>query len=110
MRQYSDSVLLYRVRLADLVQLETLRFIPSGDTLTVTRTARLSARFADTTKQTSTELHSSHSADTTKTAQWRPLTAESKKKGLAWLCPIVVSVSVLFFLIFLWLYRFIKKK
>lgn len=109
-RHYSDSVLLYRVRLADLVQLETLRFIPSGDTLTVTRTARLSARFADTTKQTSTELQASHSTDTTKTAQWHPLTAESKKKGLAWLCPLIVSVCIIFFVIFVTIVLYIKKK
>lgn len=110
LRHYSDSVQLFRVRLADLVQLETLRFIPSGDTLTVTRTARLSARYADSTMQTSTELHSSHSADTTKTAQWHPLTAESKKKGLAWLCPLVVSVCVIIFAFFLGLLWYIKKK
>ena len=103
-------MLLYRVRLADLVQLETLRAYPSGDTLTIIRSARLSARLADTTQQTSTELHSSHSADTTKTAQWRPLTAESKKKGLAWLCPLFFLVCVIFLAFFIGVLRYIKKK
>lgn len=103
-------MLLYRVRLADLVQLETLRAYPSGDTMTIIRTARLSARYADSTMQTSTELHSSHSADTTKTAQWRPLTAESKKKGLVWRRTLVVSVCVIIFAIFLGLLWYIKKK
>lgn len=103
-------MLLYRVRLADLVQLETLRAYPSGDTLTIIRTARLSARFADSTKQTSTELHSSQSADTTKTAQWRPLTAESKKKGLAWRRTLVLVGCVIIFVIFTAFYCNAKKK
>ena len=110
LRQYSDRVQLFRVRLADLVQLETLRFIPSGDTLTVTRTARLSARFADTTQQTTFELHSSHSADTTKTAQWHPLTAECKKKGLAWRRTLVFIGCVIIFVIFALIYCNAKKK
>lgn len=103
-------MLLYRVRLADLVQLETLRAYPSGDTMTIIRTARLSARFADSTKQTSTELHSSHSADTTKTAQWHPLTAESKKKGLAWRRTLVFIGCVIIFVIFALIYCNAKKK
>lgn len=103
-------MLLYRVRLADLVQLETLRAYPTGDTITIIRTARLSARYADSTMQTSTELHSSHSADTTKTAQWHPLTAESKKKGLAWRRTLVFVGYVIIFVIFAVFYCIVKKK
>ena len=110
LRQYTDTALLVRVRLADLVQLETLRAYPSGDTQVVVRSARLSARFADTTQQTTFELHSSHSADTTQTIAVGPLTAESKKKGLAWLCPLVGSVCVIIFVFFLGLLWYIKKK
>lgn len=103
-------MLLYRVRLADLVQLETLRAYPSGDTMTIIHTARLSARYADSTMQTSTELHSSLSADTTQTAQWRPLTAESKKKGLAWRRTLVFVGCVIIFVIFAVFYSNVKKK
>lgn len=63
----TDTVYLMRVQLAELVQLETLRAFPVGDTVTIIRKARLSARFTDTMQQATTSTETLAIADTTTT-------------------------------------------
>ena len=97
---WEDTTTLIHVRRAELVQLETLREIRGLDTVVVLRSAILKTVVVDTLAAASTALQSDHSADTTQTLTTHPLTAPSKKKGLAWLCPLVVFGCVIFLYFF----------
>lgn len=97
---WEDTTTLIHVRRAELVQLETLREIHGLDTVVVLRSALLKTVVVDTLAAASTALQSDHSADTTQTLTTYPLTAPSKKKGQAWLCPLVVFGCVVFLYFF----------
>lgn len=104
-----DTTTLIHVRRAELVQLETLREIRGLDTVIVLRSAILKTVVVDTLAAASTALQSDHSADTTQTLTTHPLTATSKKKGQAWLCPLVVFGCVIFLYLFSFVLFRLKK-
>ena len=107
---YSDTAYLLRIRLADLVQLETLRSFPNGDTLTLIRSVRIQARHADTLSRASFALGSRTSADTLQTTVEHTSYGSKQKKGLAWLRPNLVYAGLFILLIFLLWYWYVKKK
>ena len=107
---YSDTAYLLRIRLADLVQLETLRSFPNGDTLTLIRSVRIQARHADTLSRASFALGSRISADTLQTTVEHTSYGSKQKKGLAWLRTNLVYAGLFILLIFLLWYWYVKKK
>lgn len=104
-----DTTTLIHVQLAELVQLETLRFHFADTPRMVTRSVTIQQRTADTTATASASLRSEATAERHETTRQDPLMAPSKKRGVAWLCPLIVSVCVLFFVFFLFYMRFVKK-
>ncbi|MBR6448856.1 MAG: hypothetical protein IKS96_02720 [Fibrobacter sp.] len=92
-----------------MVQLETLRYHFADTVKMVTRTIVVRQSSVDTTAAASSELRSDLSAGSSETTTTTPLTVQSKKKGLAWLCPVIVFGCLIFFVIFLSWISCIKK-
>lgn len=83
----------------ELVQLETLRIHFADTAKMVTRKVVIRQQQTDTAASASLQLRSSHGAEKTQTAHAPPLTGQSKKKGLSWLCPFAVFGCVMIFTI-----------
>jgi hypothetical protein len=83
-----------------LVQLETLRYHFADTVKMITRSVVLREIQSDTTSAASTALRSDTAAKKTQVDLKTPLTAQSKKKGQAWLCPLALFGCVLILLIF----------
>lgn len=101
MKTWTDTTTLIHVSRAELVQLETLRYHFADTIKMVTRSVTVRQIQTDTTAAASTELRSDSSAKKTQTTLQPPLTAQSKKKGQAWLCPVVLTGCVIFLCVFL---------
>lgn len=95
MQILTDTTTLIHVSRAELIQLETLRYHFADTVKMVTRSVTVRQVQTDTTAAASTELRSDSSAKKTQTSLQTPLTAQSKKKGQAWLCPIAVFGCVI---------------
>lgn len=107
---WADTSSLIRVQLAELVALETVRTYHVADTTVTIRRGSMSKKTADTLVAASSALRSEVSAEDVKTRHTRPLTAESKKKGLAWRRTLVLVGCVIIFVIFAAFYCNVKKK
>lgn len=106
----TDTTTLIHVSRAELVALETLRYHFPDSTHMVTRSVTIRQRITDTSRAAASTVQAQSTADTTQTTHTNPLLAESKKKGLAWLCPLAVSALSLVFAIFLLYFLLFKKK
>lgn len=90
-----------RVKLMDLVQIETLSYFPSGDTITTIRKAHILGRFTDTMQQATTTSETHFTADTTTTRkETLPPSRDSRRPGFfaRWriLSFVVVVLAILF--------------
>lgn len=101
MQTLTDTTTLIHVSRAELVQLETLRYHFADTVKMVTRSVTIRQIQSDTTAAASTALRSDSAAKKTQTSLQPPLTAQSKKKGQAWLCPVVLTGCVIFLCVFL---------
>lgn len=94
----ADTSSLYRVSLAELVQLETTwRYFPS-ETIVEVRHAVARAEVRDTLEGASREVVSVRSADTIRASHEEPLTAPKYKKGFScrpFILPLVVLLLLL---------------
>lgn len=104
-----DTTTLIHVSRSELVALETIRYHFADTMKMITRKVVVRQNQADTTARASLALRSSFSADTTQTSLQYPLMAESKKKGQAWLCPLVLVGCVIFFTIIYCKIRNVRK-
>lgn len=110
MAQWSDTTSLIRVQLAQLVALETLRLYHVGDTTVFVCNKNVTLQHVDTLTSASSSLRSDLAAEKTQTVQERPLMVKSKKRGVAWLRPLIVFGCVFFLALFLWFWFYVKKK
>lgn len=109
-KTWADTASLIHVSHSELVQLETIRFHFADTVKTITRSVTLRKKQADTTAAASLALNSERVHETTKSTPSPPLTAQCKKKGRAWLCPIAVFGCIVFFTIFCCFIYNVKKK
>ena len=109
LKTWTDTTTLIHVSRSELVALETIRYHFADTTKMVTRKVVVRQNQADTTARASLALRSSFSADTTQTRLQPPLMVESKKKGLAWLCPLAVFGCVVIFTIIYCVLRNVRK-
>jgi hypothetical protein len=97
--KWMDTTTLIHVGRTELVALETIRYHHADTNKMITRKVVIRQQQTDTTARASLALRSNFTADTTQTTQLPPLMVESKKKGQAWLCPLVLVGCVIFFTI-----------
>lgn len=90
LERWNDSTTLVHVSHSEIVMLETIRFHHADTLKMVTRKIVVRETAADTTAAASSSLHSDFVADTTQTTSQSPLMVQSKKKGRAWLCPLII--------------------
>lgn len=104
-----DTTTLIHVGRTELVALETILYHHADTNKMITRKVVIRQQQTDTTARASLALRSNFSADTTQTAKFPPLMVESKKKGQAWLCPLVLVGCVVFFTIIYCRIRNVRK-
>lgn len=109
MVQWYDTATLFRVQLAELIALETLRTYHVGDTSVTIRRLQASQKLRDSLETTSTQHHSEVSAQKDELTQERPLMEQSIKRGLEWRRTLVFSGCVIFFALFVYWIRFVKR-
>lgn len=96
--EVSASVSREQLQWRNLVMFDSVIELTPRDTLRRVRYVRLTSSVADTLRFASTELLADSSARVTQTIQQEPFTAQSNKRGQAWLCSIrVIGLAVIFF-------------
>lgn len=98
------------MQLAQLVALETLRLYHVGDTTVFVCNKNVTLQHVDTLTSASSSLRSDLASEKTQTVQERPLMVQSKKRGYAWLRPLVIIGCIIFLALFLWFWFYVKKK
>lgn len=101
-----DSAQLVQARSFDFRLFDSCWIVTDTVTTLIVRHAVAAVSAIDSVRTVSTELQTEYVRDTLTLTPHAPLMVQSKKKGLAWLCPLVVFGFVLILIIScaLWLY------